>query len=557
MNCADWYTMLEFCLWDGGRLPTETEWEFAAIGPTADGRPYPRDWPWGSAPPTTAGCASTTAEGGANLSIYNCRPSSEQSLLPSRRTTRVGIYQPSGGFYDLLGNVAEWTADVLGFNYLGPGVTAPATRPACALDDAYLAPVGVDPQFLCLVENYASSQVRGGSYNTEVETVLSPMPPRPRRDSIRNRPEQDRPLAMPLGFGANYGARCARGPSTTCGGATQACCTTAGQPVCRGNLVCRAAGNSSQCLDVPPQAPTRSSCAPGAAPAGCGEAPVRMPGGTFTMGGDPMVLSSVNATTGGSSVTVSPFLVDSAQVTVGRFRRFWREAPQVLNAPAPPTRAVVLPNGSRVTPPRLNYLPAPTARTSTNDCNWSLTPGTGASDRESHPLNCVSWDVAMAFCMWESPNGRLPTEAEWEFMARGNSLGGLTPGRDYPWGNTDRGTGQCNITNGAGYWYSCSPAGGPMGSGTTPWNTFPALGGLRDLNGNVAEWVMDLPSLSYGVTGRDPIDRPSWGPANMYRGASWFQPTSELERRSVTRPAGIAQGIGNVGNNYLGFRCVH
>jgi formylglycine-generating enzyme required for sulfatase activity len=99
INCIDWYTAFAFCIWDGGRLPTEAEWEFAAAGGKEN-----RLFPWGSAPPTT------------QLAVFGCAASGDTSCTPadirpvgSTSTDGYGRY----GHADLAGSMIERTRDVM------------------------------------------------------------------------------------------------------------------------------------------------------------------------------------------------------------------------------------------------------------------------------------------------------------------------------------------------------------------------------------------------------------------------------------------------------------
>jgi formylglycine-generating enzyme required for sulfatase activity len=103
MNCIDWYTAFAFCAWDGGRLPTEAEWNYAASGGSEQ-----RYYPW-SSPPT-----STTIDD--SYAVY-C--SSSQALdAGSCVVHSVGSKSPKGdgkwGQADLGGNLLEWTLDYFG-----------------------------------------------------------------------------------------------------------------------------------------------------------------------------------------------------------------------------------------------------------------------------------------------------------------------------------------------------------------------------------------------------------------------------------------------------------
>jgi formylglycine-generating enzyme required for sulfatase activity len=91
LNCLDWYTAFAFCAWDGGRLPTEAEWNYAAAGGSEQ-----RYYPW-SSPPTSTAIDDSYA-------VYS-----------GDSTQNVGSKSPKGdgkwGHADLAGNVWEWMRD--------------------------------------------------------------------------------------------------------------------------------------------------------------------------------------------------------------------------------------------------------------------------------------------------------------------------------------------------------------------------------------------------------------------------------------------------------------
>jgi sulfatase modifying factor 1 len=99
INCIDWFEAEAFCIWDGGRLPTEAEWNYAAAGGTQQ-----RVYPWGSAAPD----CSYANFGATSSGIGFC-------VAPNGGLNRVGSESPKGdGLYgqaDLAGNVTEWVQD--------------------------------------------------------------------------------------------------------------------------------------------------------------------------------------------------------------------------------------------------------------------------------------------------------------------------------------------------------------------------------------------------------------------------------------------------------------
>ena len=302
----------------------------------------------------------------------------------------------------------------------------------------------------------------------------------------------------------------------------------------RGYTAQAACGAGARC-EAGACAPAQTSCASASRP-GCGL--VAIPGGTFDMGAPaPAVHASPVR-----PVTVGSFHLDAYEVTVARFRAFW-EAGR-----AAPTGPVRYRGGSL---PWSGSVSAPIgAAMYGGTCNW--TPVAGA--REAHPINCVDWYTAQAFCVWDG--GRLPTETEWEYAARGLRDGRAVP-RSFPWGDEApagvRG-GSCDRA----HFNACL---GDDGASTRRVGSFAATGGIYDLAGNVWEHTADFfaeyasPSCWGTFPRTDPLCASDTG-SHTVRGGWWGNPNDSLTNNANLLRA-ATRGFDGPGTRYegLGFRC--
>jgi formylglycine-generating enzyme required for sulfatase activity len=280
--------------------------------------------------------------------------------------------------------------------------------------------------------------------------------------------------------------------------------------------------------------PTQRSCMNAGTP-GCGLVEVAA-GGPFMMG----EVGIENAEPVQPSITVTrPLAVDAYEVTVARFRAYW-------NAGHPaPGASVMYPSGALAWQ---GPVVEPTTLTGMS-CNWTSSAGT----LERHPINCIDWYTAQAFCVWDG--GRLPTEAEMEWIARGRPIAGIPSPRTYPWGNTDpmgSSSGTCDLAQ----WHYCT---GQDGQHTVHVGSFPPSGGIYDLVGNVAEYAADnfyaySGALCWGGTARtDPLcdTDPSPTGGRPRRGGSFG-----ALMVSQVGGAGRVGVAANFRGDYVGMRCV-
>ena len=274
------------------------------------------------------------------------------------------------------------------------------------------------------------------------------------------------------------------------------------------------------------------SCTPTVA--GCGL--VEVTGGTFTMG---EATVAVQASPVQPGVTVGSFALDAYEVTVARFNAFW--AVRAASLGSIRSARIAYPGGQSIAWAAAAQDPLP--QDSNN--NWSASSTT----RDAHPMNGVDWWLSQEFCVWDG--GRLPTEAEWEYAARGRAVEALASGRIYPWGDTTPLNSPCDRAQ-------VYPCAGADGGGTRRVASFAPSAGLFDMAGNVREWTADNYAV-YLTSGSSACGNPS-GLTNalcnndatdrhVVRGGSWINYVEYLRAASRMYNAPANRFID------IGFRC--
>jgi formylglycine-generating enzyme len=277
-------------------------------------------------------------------------------------------------------------------------------------------------------------------------------------------------------------------------------------------------------------------------------------------------------------VRVDGFFMDTHEVTNAEFRKFAEATGYKTTAERKPVWEELkkqLPAGTEKPPDdklqagALVFTP-PAASVPLNDVSnwWTWTigaswqypegPGSSITGKDNHPVVQVSWDDATAYAKWAGK--RLPTEAEWEYAARG----GLE-GKEWVWGDEpiSEAHPQCN------FWQGEFPNRGEAKDGflrSAPVGSFKPNGyGLHDMAGNVWEWVADWYRPDTYASRKEAVTVNPQGPSTSFdpnepntakrveRGGSFLCNETYC---SSYRPSARMSCSADTGMQHVGFRCV-
>jgi len=276
-------------------------------------------------------------------------------------------------------------------------------------------------------------------------------------------------------------------------------------------------------------------------------------------------------------VRVEGFYMDEHEVTVAEFRRFVEATGHVTTAERPvdvQSLMAQLPPGTPLPLPE-NLVPGSLVFTPTDGpvpldefarwwkwtpgASWRRPEGPGSTldGQDNHPVVHVSWEDAVAYARWAKK--RLPTEAEWEYAARGGLIN-----QHQVWGDADPGDGgrwRANI------WQGDFPHRNTVADGharSAPVGSYPPNGfGLFDMAGNVWEWCADWyqpdfyqasPGVAANPNGPARSSDPAWpSPAErVQRGGSFLCDDDYCSRYRPSARQGCSP---DTSASHVGFRC--
>jgi len=283
-------------------------------------------------------------------------------------------------------------------------------------------------------------------------------------------------------------------------------------------------------------------------------------GGTFRMGSEDFYPEEQPV----REVSVDGFWMDDHLVAAGEFRRFVRDTGYVTVAerqldPAdyPDADPALLVPGSLVFRKTAGPVPLDDVRNwweYVSGAYWKRPggPGTTINGRDRHPVVHVAFEDAKAYASWAGKE--LPTEAEWEFAARGGLDGAV-----FAWGDEHfpAGKAMANSWQGEFPWQNLKIDGY---EGTSPVGSFPPNGyGLYDMTGDVWEWTVDAFTANGGVEPEKACCAPphvlpsETFPRKVIKGGSHLCAPNYCLRY---RPAARQSETIDTSTGHIGFRCI-
>ena len=277
---------------------------------------------------------------------------------------------------------------------------------------------------------------------------------------------------------------------------------------------------------------------------------VSIPAGSFIMGTNSNIGFPEDGEGPEKNIFLKDFNIDIYSVTNSEFEKFVTETKYITEAEQYGWSFVFYKLLSKINLSKIEYKVTSTPWWCiVKNAYWRRPEGTGSNikNKGDHPVVHISWNDAINYCTWA--NKRLPTEAEWEYAAKGGLENSI-----YPWGNelTPNNVHQCNI------WQGVFPEDNSLEDGylsTAPVNAYTSNGyGLYNIVGNVWEWTQDWFSTSYPNI-RDTINPqgPSIGESKVIKGGSYLCHKSYCNRYRI---AARSSNTTNSSTSNLGFRCV-